>query len=173
MRPPERAFSPEPPPQATPKPPPPPAPVVAPVARVLNTAESRAALVMADASHMRLFEVGPTLASIDELDGLRRAFERDEALHVMVRFPTHAHRLLQLKGAEELVFERVGGAVEGLLLAEAWGALATLLERLRAAPAGDQLQGQLLDLALSHLATADQARLISQRLREAPPAERR
>ena len=159
VRPPERAFSPEPLPQA------------APVAKVLNTAESRAALVMADASHMRLVEVGPTLASIDELDGLRRAFERDEALHVMVRFPTHAHRLLQLKGAEELVFERVAGAVEGLLLAEAWGALATLLERLRAAAPAEKLQRQLFDLALSHLATADQARLISQRLREAPPVD--
>jgi len=158
------------PPEPAPPAPKPPAPAPAPApAKVLTTAESRAALVMADASHMRLFEVGPTLASIDELEAVRRAFERDEALYALVRFPSNAHRLLQAKGAEELVFERVAGAVEGLLLAEAWGALATLLERLRAAT--DKAQRQLFELALSHLATADQARLIMQRLREAPPTD--
>lgn len=143
----------------------------APVARTLSTAESRAALVMADASHMRLFEVGATLASLDELEALRREFERDEALHVLVRFPTHANRLLQSKDSETLVFERIAGAVEGLLLAEAWGALATLLEQLRSAASGDKQQRQIFELAISHLATADQARLISQRLREAPPTD--
>ncbi len=151
----------------------PPRPPSVPVARmqVLNTPEARAALVMADASNMRLYEPGAPLASLEVLESVRRDFELDDALHVMVRFPLHAHRLLSAKDAEGLVAERITGAVEGLLLAEAWGALATLLERLRAAAGADAHHRATFELALSTLATADQARRISQRLREAPPAD--
>ncbi|MDP2276146.1 MAG: protein kinase [Archangium sp.] len=148
-------------------------PTPLPVARlqVLNTPEARAALVMADASNMRLYEPGAPLASLEVLESLRRQFELDDTLNVMVRFPLHAHRLLSAKDAEVLVAERITGAVEGLLLAEAWGALATLLEKLRAASNADGHQRALYELALSTLATGDQARRISQRLREAPPSD--
>lgn len=165
--------------QEPPKPPPSVAVAVAkqptplPVARmqVLNTPEARAALVMADASNMRLYESGAPLASLEVLESVRRHFELDEALHVMVRFPLHAHRLMSAKESGVLVAERVTGAVDGLLLAEAWGALATLLERLRAASSADAHQRSIYELALSALATTDQARRISQTLREASPAD--
>ena len=149
-----------------------PAPVAAkPVARVLTGAEARAAVVMADATDMRLYEPGAPLGTLDELEAVRREFEFDDSLHVLVRFPCHSHRLLAGKETEGLVAERVVGSIEGLLLAEAWGALATLLERLRSAATADAQQRLVFELALSSLSTADQARRISQRLREAPPAD--
>lgn len=159
------------PPPSQPAAPPPSQPRAAPAAQVLSGAEARAAVVMADASHMRLYDAGATLASPEELEAIRREFERDDSLHVLVRFPCQAHRLLQTKDAEALVAERVIGAVEGLLLAEAWGACATLLERLRHSAGIDAHHRVIFEVALATLATPDQARRISQRLREAPPAD--
>ncbi|MFO0594898.1 MAG: protein kinase [Myxococcaceae bacterium] len=132
--------------------------------------EVRAQVLMAEATHMRLYEAGAPLASRAELEAVRTELERDEGVNLFARFPMHAGRLLKVVD-EGPVLERVVGAIDGLLMAEAWGALATLLERLRASASIDPLHQRVADIALAQFATADQARRIAYRLREAPPTD--
>ncbi|MBL8912592.1 MAG: protein kinase [Archangium sp.] len=144
----------------------------APPAPVLNTPEARAAMVMADASAMRLYEADSgAIASPAEIEPLLREFERDEGVQLLVRYPGHVHRLMKIIEAEPLLSERVAGAVDGLFMAEAWGPLASLLERLKLGANTDAQHKWVYEYALSIFATADQARRISLRLREAPPSD--
>ncbi|MFZ5442012.1 MAG: protein kinase domain-containing protein [Myxococcota bacterium] len=137
-----------------------------------SAAEIRAAVVLADASAMRLYEPGTPLAPLEDLEKLRDEVERDEGVLLAVRFACHAPRLLKaMDNAEGLIAERVVGAVEGLLVAEAYGALATMLERLRATADLDAQHRRVFELALEVLLTADQVRRIIARMREAPPAD--
>ena len=127
---------------------------------------------MAAATSMRLYEPGPPLAPVAELEAIALEFERDEGLNVLVRFGRHAGRMLKgIDNAETLITERVIGAVEGLLLAEAYGPLATLLSTLQANAGIDAHHRTVSELALSIFATEDQAKRLAMRLREAPPTD--
>lgn len=155
-------------PPPAPKPPPaPPAPVHPP-----NSPEARAVPVLAAASVMRVYEPGPLISSPAELEALASEFERDEGLFLLVRFARQAGRLLKnMDQAESLIHERVVGAVEGLLLAEAYGPLATLLSALQHSASIDSHHKSVLDLAMSIFCTEDQAKRLAMRLREAPPVD--
>jgi hypothetical protein len=138
---------------------------------VRTEAELRAAALLADASAMRLYDAGPLLGTHTELEAARAELERDEGLNLLVRFPRHASRLLKLLENEALVCLRVVGAVEGLLLAEAYGALATMLEHLQTRAAADPLDRKIFEVAQGTLATASQATRLTRALREAVPSD--
>ena len=150
-----------------PRPPPPPAAPRPP----RTEAEVRAAALLADATGMRLHDAGALLGTPAELEHVRTELERDEGLHLLARFPRHASRLLKALENEALVFARVAGAVEGLLLAEAYGALATMLEHLHSRAAADPLERKVFEVAQATLATAGRATRLSKVLREAAPSD--
>ena len=146
---------------------PPPVPTPSP-----NSPEGRVARVLASATSMRLYEPGAPLATLAELEAVSQELDRDEGLFLLVRFCRNAGRLLKaMDNAESIVAERVAGAVEGLLLAEAYGPLATLLEHLQATAELDAQHRKVFELALAIFATDDQARRVAMRLREAPPLD--
>ncbi|MFT3712170.1 MAG: protein kinase [Archangium sp.] len=138
---------------------------------VASTPEVRAAVVMADATTMRLYDTGPGLGTAVELESVRKELARDEGLHLLVRYADHAARLLKYVEPESLVSERLAGAIDGLFMAEAWGTLATLLERLKFHGEADALHKWAYDFAISQFATTENARRISLRLRENKPAD--
>ncbi len=148
-------------PPRVPAPPPPPR----------SDAEVRAQVLLADASAMRLYEAGSLLGTPSELDAARSELERDEGLHLLVRFPRNAARLLKLLENDALIAPRVAGAVEGLLLAEAYGALATMLEQLQAHAGGEPHERRVFELARGTLATTGQAQRLTRALREAAPSD--
>lgn len=156
---------------------PPPAPEVVPPRPALppppvrTEAERRAAALLADATALRLYDAGALLGTQTELETARSELERDEGLHLLVRFPRHASRLLKALGNEALVSARVAGAVEGLLLAEAYGALATMLEHLQTRVAVDPLDRTIFEVAQASLATEAQATRLTRALREAVPSD--
>jgi hypothetical protein len=134
--------------------------------------EVRVQALMADATAMRLYDAGAALAPAPELEAIRAELEKDEGFHLLVRFPRHAARMLRaLPQASGLLAERVKGAVEALLMAEAYGPLATMFERLVAGSGLDEHQKWVFDVATAALVTADQAHRLAMRLREGPPAD--
>lgn len=136
------------------------------------TPEARANVVLADAETMRTYDAGAPLATPQELEALRAELERDEGVNLFGRFPRHAGRLLQSNPvAEAVLTERIIGSVEGLLLCEAYGRLATTFEKLEAEAASDDTARWVFEVARAAFATPEQAQRLAQRLREGPPAD--
>ena len=134
--------------------------------------EARAHAVLADAEVMRTYEAGPMLAPAAELAAVRAELERDETLNLLVRFPLHCARLVPAhpEGREGLS-ERLRGAVEGLLLCEAYAPLARLLERLESVASQGEDSAWVYETVRAALATTDQVQRLASRLREGAPAD--
>jgi serine/threonine-protein kinase len=141
----------------------------APPALTPGSPEARAAQVLADGEALRSYEPGGPLASDDSLAA---ELERDETVNLLGRFALHGARLMPVHPhAPGMVQERVAGAVEGLVTAEAWGPLARLLERLEAQASSDANSQWVWTVALGAFATAEQAQRVLERLREVAPGD--